>query len=83
MNSGKYVLLRSTLSIFEIMQILGISAFDKTPIIELLTEFQVNSNQNVKEQMNLPAASGRGIVKELFIFRRKQRGIIPKEIKFI
>ena len=35
------------------MQILGISAFDKTPIIELLTEFQVNSNQNVKEQLNL------------------------------
>ena len=45
--------LKSTLSIYEIMQILGISAFDKTPIIELLTEFQVNSNQNVKEQLNL------------------------------
>ena len=45
--------LRSTLSIYEIMQILGISTFDKTPIIELLTEFQVNSNQNVKEQLNL------------------------------
>jgi len=39
--------LKSTLSIYEIMQILGISAFDKTPIRELLTEFQVN--QNVKE----------------------------------
>jgi hypothetical protein len=44
--------LKSTLSIYEIMQILGISAFDKTPIRELLTEFQVN--QNVKElQYNL------------------------------
>jgi hypothetical protein len=35
------------------MQILGISAFDKTSIRELLTEFQVNSDQNVKEQMDL------------------------------
>ena len=44
--------LKSTLSIYEIIQILGISAFDKTPIRELLTEFQVN--QNVKElQYNL------------------------------
>jgi len=44
--------LKSTLSIYEIMQILGISAFDKTSICELLTEFQVN--QNVKElQYNL------------------------------
>jgi len=43
--------LKSTLSIYEIMQILGISTFDKTPIRELLTEFQVN--QNVKEQLNL------------------------------
>jgi len=40
--------LKSTLSIYEIMQILGISAFDKAPIKELLTEIQVN--QNVKEQ---------------------------------
>jgi hypothetical protein len=39
--------LKSTLSIYEIMQILGISAFDKTPVKELLTEFQIN--QNVKE----------------------------------
>ena len=47
----KYAL-KSTLSIYEIMQILGISMFDKTPIRELLTEFQVN--QNVKElQYNL------------------------------
>jgi hypothetical protein len=40
--------LKSTLSIYEIMQILGISSFDKAPIKELLTELQVN--QNVKEQ---------------------------------
>ncbi len=43
--------LKSELSIYEIMQILGISAFDKTSIRELLTEFQVN--QNVKEQLDL------------------------------
>jgi hypothetical protein len=30
---------------------LGVSAFDKTPVKELLTEFQVN--QNVKEQLDL------------------------------
>ena len=42
---------KSTLSIYEIMQILGISAFDKTPVNELLTEIEVN--QNVKEQLNL------------------------------
>jgi hypothetical protein len=46
----KYAL-KSQLSIYEIMQILGISAFDKTPIRELLTEFQVN--QDVKEQLDL------------------------------
>ena len=46
----KYAL-RSTLSIYEIMQILGISVFDKTPVKELLTELQIN--QNVKEQSNL------------------------------
>ncbi|MFB2121708.1 IS4 family transposase [Parapedobacter sp. 2B3] len=40
--------LKSTLSIYEIMQILGISAFDKTPLNDLLTENQ--KNQNVKEQ---------------------------------
>jgi hypothetical protein len=33
------------------MQIIGISAFDKTPVKELLTEFQIN--QNVKEQRDL------------------------------
>lgn len=43
--------LQSTLSIYEIMQILGISSFDKTNIAELLTEIQVN--QNVKEQYEL------------------------------
>jgi len=42
----KYVL-KSDYSIYEIMQILGISAFDKTPIRDLLTDFQLN--QNVKE----------------------------------
>ena len=43
--------LNSKLSIYQIMQILSISAFDKTPLKELLTEYQVN--QNVKEQYSL------------------------------
>jgi hypothetical protein len=43
--------LKSELSIYEIMQILGISAFDKSPLTELLT--QVQANQDVKEQLNL------------------------------
>jgi hypothetical protein len=43
--------LKSELSIYEIMQILGISAFDKSPLTELLTQVQVN--QDVKEQLNL------------------------------
>lgn len=43
--------LHSMLSIYEIMQILGISSFDKAPVKELLTELQVN--QNVKEQYDL------------------------------
>jgi hypothetical protein len=43
--------LQSTLSIYEIMQILGISSFDKSPVKELLTETQVN--QNFKEQYDL------------------------------
>jgi hypothetical protein len=44
--------LKSDLSIYEIMQILGVSAFDRTPIRELLSDFQ--SNNNVKElQYNL------------------------------
>ena len=46
----KYTL-RSNLSIYETMQILGISAFDKTPVKELLTETKVN--QNIKEQSDL------------------------------
>ena len=43
--------LKSNLSIYETMQILGISAFDKTSIKELLTEIQVN--QDFKEQYDL------------------------------
>lgn len=43
--------LKSDLSIYEIIQILGISAFDKSPLTELLT--QVQANQDVKEQLNL------------------------------
>ena len=43
--------LRSNLSIYEIIQILSISVFDKTSLKELLTEYQ--TNQNVKEQKNL------------------------------
>ena len=46
----KYTL-KSNLTIYETMQILGISAFDKTPVKELLTEIQVN--QNFKEQYDL------------------------------
>lgn len=38
---------KSNLSVYEIMQILGVSAFDKTPLCELLTDFQFN--QNIKE----------------------------------
>lgn len=43
--------LKSTLSIYEIMQILGISTLDKSSLKDLLTEFQVN--QNFKEQYDL------------------------------
>lgn len=43
--------MKSNLSIYEIMQILGISVFDKTPLNQLLTEYQ--TNQNDKEQLNL------------------------------
>ena len=43
--------LDSSLSIYEIFLILCISAFDKTPLRELLTENQFN--QNVKEQYDL------------------------------
>jgi IS4 transposase len=40
--------IKSDYSTYELMQILGVSAFDKTPIRELLTE-QRQLNQNVKE----------------------------------
>jgi hypothetical protein len=43
--------LRSPYSVYEMMQILGISAFSKAPINELLTKPQIK--QNVKEQLNL------------------------------
>jgi hypothetical protein len=43
--------LKSTLSIYEIMQILGVSTFDKSPVSELLTESQFN--QDIKEQLDL------------------------------
>ncbi len=39
---------KSELSIYQIMQILSISAFDKTPISQLLNDFQ--NSQNVNEQ---------------------------------
>lgn len=44
-------LTKSQHSIYEIMQILGVSAFAKTPISELFTEQRIN--QNIKEQVNL------------------------------
>ena len=43
--------IRSPYSVYEIMQILGISTFAKMPINELFTDQQIN--QNVKEQLNL------------------------------
>ena len=39
---------KSEVSIYQIMQILSISAFDKTPISQLLNDFQ--NNQNINEQ---------------------------------
>jgi len=42
---------RSPYSVYELMQILGISAFDKTPINELITKKKIN--KNLKEQPNL------------------------------
>jgi len=46
--------LKSDLSIYEIMQILKISAFDKTPITELITEKVRNiGNHRINEQLNL------------------------------
>lgn len=43
--------LESSLSIYEITQILGVSSMDKTPLSELLKE--PKSKQNINEQMNL------------------------------
>lgn len=43
--------IRSSYSVYEMMQILGISAFAKITINELFTKQQIN--QNVKEQLNL------------------------------
>lgn len=43
--------IRSKYSVYEMMQIVAISAFDKTPINELFAKQQIN--QNVKEQLNL------------------------------
>jgi len=43
--------IRSSYSVYEMMQILGISAFSKMPINELFTKKQIN--QNFKEQLNL------------------------------
>lgn len=42
--------IRSDLSLYEITQILGVSVFDKTPIIELLTNF--SKNEDYKEKYN-------------------------------
>ncbi|MDR7209320.1 IS4 family transposase [Flavobacterium piscis] len=39
---------KSELSIYQVMRILGVSAFDKTPISQLLNDFQ--NDQNVNEQ---------------------------------
>jgi hypothetical protein len=44
--------IKSAYSIYELMQILGISAFDKTPLRELITE-QRQCKQNIKEQLLL------------------------------
>lgn len=44
--------MKSELSIYQIMQILSISAFDKTPINHLLNDFQKNQNVN-EHQYNI------------------------------
>ncbi|MFR9540421.1 MAG: IS4 family transposase [Rikenellaceae bacterium] len=46
-------LFASPLSVYEIMQILSVSALDKTPVAELLTKTESISKQNIKEQMSL------------------------------
>lgn len=43
--------IRSPYSVYELMQILGISAFNKTPVNELVTKKKIN--QNIKKQPNL------------------------------
>ena len=43
--------IQSSYSVYEMMQILGISTFSKTTLNELFSEKQIN--QNVKEQLNL------------------------------
>lgn len=43
--------LKSPYSVYEMTQILGVSAFAKIPINELFTEKQMN--QNIEEQLNL------------------------------
>ncbi|MFI3315593.1 MAG: IS4 family transposase [Rikenellaceae bacterium] len=45
--------LSSPFSVYEIMQILSISALDKTPLAELITQPKSISNQDVKEQPSL------------------------------
>ncbi|MFI3265362.1 MAG: transposase [Rikenellaceae bacterium] len=47
------VSLASPLSVYEIMQILSVSALDKTPVAKLLTKTEPISNQNIKEQVSL------------------------------
>ena len=47
-------LTKSSLSIYEIHEILKVSAFDKTPLYQLLTQnTELQVNQNVKEQLSL------------------------------
>ena len=43
--------LKSTYSVYEMTQILGVSAFAKVPVNQLFTENRIN--QNIKEQLNL------------------------------
>ena len=47
-------LTKSQLSIYEIMQVLNVSLFDKTPVRDLLNAhnfFQIKQNQNIKEPL--------------------------------
>ena len=46
--------LKSGLTLYEITQILSVSAFDKTPINELLTNFSKNAEiKDIYNQLNL------------------------------